>query len=61
MADIKDVKAMSIDIRAQLAIMLRQRPRYTLGELLAQCSPKVRRCKDEREWLDTKPAGRELI
>jgi antitoxin ChpS len=37
------------------------RPRYTLDELLAQCNPKARRGKEEREWLDDKPAGRELI
>jgi len=47
----------------------RQRPRYTLDELLAQCNPKARRSKQgskrgskqEREWLDSKPVGSELI
>jgi antitoxin ChpS len=38
-----------------------KRPRYTLGELLAQCNPKGRRTKEERKWLDSKPVGRELI
>jgi antitoxin ChpS len=38
----------------------RQR-RYTLSELLAQCDPKAPRAKEEREWLDAKPAGDELI
>ncbi len=45
------------------------RRRYTLDELLAQCDPKARRSKQgskrrskqEREWLDSKPVGRELI
>jgi antitoxin ChpS len=41
------------------------RRRYTLNELLAQCAPKARRnkrrYKPEREWLDSKPIGRELI
>ena len=37
------------------------RPRYTLNELPAQCDPKPRRTKEDREWLADKPAGRELI
>ena len=38
------------------------RPRYTLRELLAQCDPKARRPKGEdREWLDDRAAGRELL
>ena len=38
-----------------------KRPRYTLKELLAQCDPKAPITKEEREWLDSKPAGGELI
>ena len=38
-----------------------KRRRYTLDELLAQCNPKARRTKLEREWLDDKPVGREAI
>ncbi len=38
-----------------------RRPRYTLDELLAQYSPKARRSKEEREWLDDKPVGREIV
>lgn len=45
----------------QLIVEPQQRPRYTLGELLAQCNPKARRSKEEREWLAGKPAGRELV
>jgi antitoxin ChpS len=37
------------------------RPRYSMTELLAQCNPKSPRRKQDREWLDGKPAGRELI
>lgn len=37
-----------------------KRRRYTLDELLAQCNPK-RKHKKEREWLGSKPVGRELI
>ena len=45
----------------RLVVEPRQRRRYTLNELLAQCDPKARRGKAEREWLDRKPVGRELI
>jgi len=49
----------------RLVVKPRPRPRYTLAELLAQCNPKVRRSKSgakaEREWLDSKPVGREVI
>jgi antitoxin ChpS len=45
----------------RLVVEPRQRRRYTLAELLAQCDPKARRSKWEREWLDSKPVGGELI
>jgi antitoxin ChpS len=45
----------------RLVVEPRKRPRYTLDELLAQCNRKVPRTKEEREWLEDKPAGGELI
>ncbi|MDQ2945223.1 MAG: antitoxin [Acidobacteriota bacterium] len=45
----------------RLVVEPQQRPRYTLEELLAQCNPKAPRSKEDREWLDSKPVGRELI
>jgi antitoxin ChpS len=45
----------------RLVVEPRQRTRYTLEELLDQCDPKARRSKEEREWLDDGPVGRELI
>ena len=45
----------------RLVVEPRQRPRYTLDELLAQCDPKAPRSKREREWLDSKPVGDELL
>jgi antitoxin ChpS len=45
----------------RLVVEPQQRRRYTLNELLAQCDPKARRPKQEREWLDGKPVGGELI
>ena len=45
----------------RLVVEPQQRPRYTLDELLAQCDPKAARTKEEREWLNDKPAGTEII
>jgi antitoxin ChpS len=45
----------------RLVVEPHQRRRYTLDELLAQCNPKAPRSKEEQEWLDSKPVGRELI
>jgi antitoxin ChpS len=45
----------------RLIVEPRRRPRYTLDELLAQCNPKSPRTKEDREWLDNKPAGAELL
>ena len=45
----------------RLVVDPQPRPRYTLNGLLAQCNPKARRTKEEREWLASKPVGGELI
>ena len=45
----------------RLVVEPQPRRRYTLEELLAQCNPKARRTKEERQWLDTKPVGAELL
>jgi len=45
----------------RLVVEPRQRPRYTLDELLAQCNPKAARRKEDREWVTGKPKGREII
>ena len=45
----------------RLVVEPQKRPRYTLKELLAQCDPKAPISAEEREWLDSKPIGGELI
>ena len=45
----------------RLIVEPRQRRRYTLDELLAQCHTKSPRSRQEREWLESKPVGRERI
>jgi antitoxin ChpS len=38
-----------------------QRRRYTLKDLLAQCDPKAPRSRKDRDWVDSKPVGGEII
>jgi len=45
----------------RLVIEPRARPHYTLAELLAQCDASTDLTAEEREWLDSKPADRELL
>ena len=45
----------------RLVVEPQQKPRYTLAELFAKCNPKALRGKEEREWLDGKHSGRELV
>jgi len=45
----------------RLIVKPESRRRYTLDELLAQCDPKARRGRKEREWLDSKSVGREIL
>lgn len=47
--------------KGRLVVEPQRRRRYTLDELLAQCDPKVRRSKEEKDWLDSRPVGGELI
>jgi antitoxin ChpS len=45
----------------KLVVDPKKRRRYTLDELLAQCKPSARRSREDREWLTSRPVGRELI
>jgi antitoxin ChpS len=45
----------------RLVVSPQPRSRYSLDELLAQCKPGARHSKQEREWLNSKPVGREII
>lgn len=45
----------------RLVVEPRRRPSYSLSELLAQCNAIAPRNKHEREWVEGKPVGRELI
>jgi antitoxin ChpS len=52
--------ALSID-EGLLVVEPQVRPRYTLDELLAQCDASADPTVEDREWLDGKPVGGELI
>jgi antitoxin ChpS len=45
----------------RLVVEPRQRHRYTLDELIAQCNPRAARSQDEREWLSEGPVGGEVL
>lgn len=45
----------------RLIIQAQNRPKYTLEELLAQCDETIEISSEEREWLDMKPVGAELL
>jgi antitoxin ChpS len=45
----------------RLVVEPQKRPRYTLKELIAQCDPKARLTKEDREWLNSKPVGGEIL
>ena len=45
----------------RLVVEPKPRRRFTLDELLAKCNPRARRTKEEKEWIDSRRVGGELI
>ena len=45
----------------RLVVEPRPRPRYSLDELLARCDASAEPTAEDREWLDAKPVGGELL
>ena len=45
----------------QWVVNPQQRLRYTLDDLLAQCDPSAEMAEEDREWLDARPVGTELL
>ena len=45
----------------RLMIEPHTRPKYTLEELLAQCDGNLELTEEDKEWLNMKPVGAELI
>ncbi len=44
-----------------LVVEPQMRPRYTLDELLAQCDGSAEITTEDRQWLDSKQLGAELL
>lgn len=56
--------ALTVSIEGNRLVMeavKRERPRYSLEELLAQCDFELPYSDEERAWLDAPPVGRELL
>ena len=52
----------SISIEAgRIVVTPQRRPHYRLADLLAQCDPKAKLTKAEREWLDAPAVGEEAL
>ncbi len=52
----------NIDIEGNTLIVKTPRPNmYSLEELLAQCEPIVAPSDEERDWLESRPVGLEII
>ncbi len=45
----------------RLVVVAKPRPRYRLGELLAQCDASAEPVAEDREWLAAAPVGGELL
>jgi antitoxin ChpS len=50
-----------IDEAGRLVVEPRQRPRYTLEELVARCEPDTAQDEEARDWDQSGPIGRETI
>jgi len=60
--DLASNASVGLSIKAgRLVVDPKKRRRYSLDELLAQCKPSARRSRKDRDWVESPPAGRELI
>ena len=51
-----------VDIEnGRLVIEPKLRPNYSLDELLAQCDEPAALSTEDRDWIDAKPTGNELL
>jgi antitoxin ChpS len=45
----------------RLVVDPKPRRRYSLDDLLAKCDRSARRSREDREWVNSPPVGRELL
>jgi antitoxin ChpS len=50
-----------MDVEDGRLIVQPARPKYTVEELLAQCTGDQKMTDEEREWLDAPAVGREML
>ena len=51
-----------IDVEnGRLVMEPKLRPKYSLDELLAQCDDTAALSSEDRDWINAKPAGNELL
>jgi antitoxin ChpS len=62
MLDLRPGATVSLVVEGnRLIVKPRTRPVYSLDELLAQCDPSTESTPEDREWLDAKRVGDELL
>jgi antitoxin ChpS len=60
--DLASDASVGLSIKAgRLVVDPKQRRRYSLDELLAQCKPSARNSREDRDWVESPPVGRESI
>jgi antitoxin ChpS len=60
--DLASDASVGLSIKAgRLVVDPKRRRRYSLDELLARCKPSARRSREDHDWVERPPAGRELI
>ncbi|MEO6908518.1 MAG: AbrB/MazE/SpoVT family DNA-binding domain-containing protein [Abditibacteriaceae bacterium] len=60
--DMSEGSQVSIYIEGDcLVVKPRQKPRYTLEELLSQCDTSPNRTREDREWLSDSAVGNEVL
>jgi antitoxin ChpS len=60
--DLAPDASVGLSIKAgRLVVDPKQRRRYSLDQLLAQCKPSARRSRKDRDWVTDRPVGRERI
>jgi antitoxin ChpS len=45
----------------RIVVEPQSRPRYSLEELIAECDASAKHSAEEREWLNSHPAGSEIL
>lgn len=60
--DLKSDASVGMSVKAgKLLVEPKARPRYTLDDLLTQCSADAPSSTEERDWIDAPAVGREVI